>query len=754
MRCLMLILSILLLSAAGAAGQDAITAAGSGDLAALRDLVAADPAAVSAADDRNCTPLHSAVNGGHAAVATFLLDAGADIEAIDIDGDTPLHWAACTDNIAMIDLLLDRGAAIDARNHELETPVHYAAQRLKYAVVERLVARGADLELPNDYGRTPLIWTARERGDLDMARLLLRLGADVDALDRFGASSLNLATWRGFRTLVGILLDAGAGTNLRPGMDQELLPMAVDKGLDRLYAKLIADGATVDVTPRGYINLLHAAAGGGSALIVKDLLDRGAAADAVDPYGWTPLHHAADRGRAEVVRVLPAVEPVADRTTLSGHTPLSLAHRNGDQGVIRALEEANHRQAERSFPRLAGSDLGQGDPPATPEPFAIDIVATIWGQHGGVTFSPDGREAFWPTYVAIPDSGYTTGTILRSQIVDGYWTAPARASFANAQYGDDVPFITPDGGRLFFLSTRPLSADAGRTGEHIWVVDRDGDGWGDARPLPRCVNEMPQHWQISVAANGNLYFASNRSEPGTRGIYVSRPVGGEYTAPEFLGFSGGSPWIAPDESYLITVDSYGRDNLLRVRRDDGSWGDPVSILEFLPNATGVCPRVSRDESAWFYVNGRLDAAADFWVAADFLGEWKRLASLSGAAALLERKARSNGVRAVSEAIAAIEKNPGAYYLSESSLNAAGYRLMGQDMIAEAVAVFEFNVALHPESANVYDSLGEACMNAGRMTEAVASYRRSLELNPENANAEGMLERLGAGMPQGASRPGE
>jgi ankyrin repeat protein len=744
MRGSILVLLILALAVAPAAGQDSISAATAGNLDALRGLLASDATAVAAVDERGCTPLHFAVDGGHAEAVALLLDSGADIEARNEDGDAPLHWAARTDNVAMIDLLLDRGADIDARNHEQETPVLCATQRLQYAVVERLATRGADLEIPNRYRRTPLIWTAREGGDLQMARLLLRLGADVNALDRFQSSALALATWRGFRTLVGVLLDAGASTNLRPGMDQELLHMAEDKGLDRLYEKLVAEGAEVDVTPSGYVYPLHVAAGGGSALIVKDLLKRGAEVGATDMYGWTPLHHAADRGRADVVRVLTAADPAVDRMTLAGRTPLSLAHRKGDRGVIDALKEANHRQADRVFPRLTGPRLGQGDPPATPEPFALDIVATVWGQHGGSTFSPDGLEAFWTSHLEIPDSGYTSGTILTSGVVAGRWTTPVMASFASADNEDDVPFFTPDGRSLFFISRRPLAPGEERSGEHIWVVDRDGDGWGDPRPLPPCVNDMPQHWQISVASNGNLYFASNRSEPGTRGIYVSRPVGGEYTEPEFLGFSGGSPFIAPDESYLITVDSFGRDNSLRVRRDDGSWGGPVSIREFMQGATGVCPRISPDGSAYFFLNGRLDAAADFWVAADFLDEWKRLASLPSAAALLEQAARTDGARGVADAIVVIEANIAAYYVSERVINSIGYRLLGEDLAEEAIAVFEFNVARYPESANVYDSLGEAFMKAGRNAEAIENYRKSLELNPENANATAMLQRLGVG----------
>ena len=738
LRAMTVIFLFLALAGVPAAAQDINAAATDGDLGRIREIVKDAPAAVSTVDDRGCTALHFAVNEGHLEIAEFLLDRGADLEARDVDGDTPLHWAAYAGQVPAIDFLLDRGAKIDVRNHEQVTPLLAATRRLQYTVVERLAARGADLEIPNDYGRTPLIWTAREGGDLEMAKLLLRLGADVDAVDIFGSSALELAAWRGFRTLVGILLDAGTRFDVNPGMEQRLLYMAASEGLERLWTEVIASGATVDLHAQRLPVSVHLAASGGSARIVRDLLDLGARPDSTDLCGWTPLHHAADRGRADVVAALAAVDRVADRRTTSGYTPLSLARANGNPATVRALQEAGHRVFERDFPHLSGPWLGQGDPPATQEPFALDIVSSVWGLHGGVTFTPDGREAYWSGYLALPDSGYVRGTILTSRLADGRWTPPAPASFVDEEARGDVPFVAPDGRRLFFLSTRPLAAGTAGGKENVWVVDREGDGWGEPRPLPPCVNDMHHHWQISVATNGNLYFSSNRSAPGTQGVYVSRQVDGEYTEPEFLGIPGGSPFIAPDESYLITEIHHGRDNVLRVRRDDGTWSDPVSVREF-HSVAGPCPRVSPDGRAYFVLGD-----ADYWVSADFLEAWQRLASLPGAAPALERAAHEGGTAAVGDVVAAVQAAPEAWYVSESSLNATGYGLMGEGLLAEAVAVFSFNVQLYPESANTHDSLGEAYMNAGRDEEAVASYRKSLRLNPRNTNAEAMLERLGAG----------
>jgi hypothetical protein len=72
-----------------------------------------------------------------------------------------------------------------------------------------------------------------------------------------------------------------------------------------------------------------------------------------------------------------------------------------------------------------------------------------------------------------------------------------------------APFVSPDGRRLLFLSKRPQPGETSSGPERIWVADRIGGGWSDARPLSDVVNAIGGiHWQISVDAAGTLYFSS------------------------------------------------------------------------------------------------------------------------------------------------------------------------------------------------------------------------------------------------------
>jgi tetratricopeptide (TPR) repeat protein len=87
------------------------------------------------------------------------------------------------------------------------------------------------------------------------------------------------------------------------------------------------------------------------------------------------------------------------------------------------------------------------------------------------------------------------------------------------------------------------------------------------------------------------------------------------------------------------------------------------------------------------------------------------------------------------------KQSNDYYVSESQLNALGYRLLSMKKVREAIEIFKLNVEAYPQSANVYDSLGQAYMTNGDKELAIRNYQRAVELNPQNTNAIEMLKKL-------------
>ena len=611
--CLIGVWSICVLGVQIACGEEIHDLARRGDLDALTARIQADRSLVDRTTDRGETALHFAADGGHDEVVSFLLDQGADIQARDIDGDAPLVWAVARGHLSTTNLLLDRGADINAVNFTETSALLFAVRANRLETARLLIDRGADLELANDYGRTPLLWCARETGNYDMAVMLLDAGANLDATDRFESTPIELVSWRGFTDLVNLFLDRGCRLPGEGHAANTMLDNATSKGLDRLYLKLLDNGVEVDTRADISGSWLHRAATGGSTVILEDLLRRGAEIGAVDGYGWTPLHHAAHWGKIDAIRFLLEKGADPEVRTRSGWSARNLAEDREWTGVVEILDVG---ASPRRFPVLRGDYMGQTIPATGGEIFAPDIVSGPLGGHSGMTISPDGDHMLWNLYTQKQESGYWDSTIFESRRVDGVWSEPAVADFA--VLGDDVPFFEPGGDRLFFMSERPLEPGGNRA-ERIWAMDRSGDGWGDPYPLPPVVNSLRHHWLFSVARGGDLYFNSRRGE--VQGVFVSRVVDGAYTEPEYLGFDGHTPFIAPDQSYLITLDfiDRARVNRIRYRRDDGSWGEPLDIRTVAgESVSGLCPSVSADGKVFFYLATPWGPSSVCWADAGFI----------------------------------------------------------------------------------------------------------------------------------------
>ena len=570
--------------------------------------------------------IHDAARQGDVAAVSRLLEQDARlVESTDDSDCTPLHYAAGGGFLELSELLVERGADVNAQSYEHETPLHWAAVRSHGAVVELLLAQGPDTEIGDDYGRTPLLLVARETGNVEIATALLDGGADVNARDRFDSTPLELAAWRGFTGAVDLFLDRGA-TVPAGGQEAEALGLfSIEKGLVRLFRVLADDDADLSARNENGGSLLHSASKGGSPEIVEVMLDRGLDMDEQDRYGRTPLHYAAEMGRLQVIELLADRGAALDMRSLAGYSALNMAQALGQEEVVELLRARGASTDPVAFPTLQGPYMGQQPPGADPVLFAPDIVASHRFEHGTVTFSPDGSEAYWSTSIDT-DSGYSYGMIVTSRLESGSWIPPEPAPFTRPRNGDDVPFFAPDGSKLFFLSTRP-DRDGESGGERIWVLDRTDHGWSEPRMIQGGPNTIDKHWQFSVAADGSIYFSSG--DPGGYGmgdIYVSRLVGENYATPENLGavvnteYGEGAPFIAPDESYLLFMrvgapDAMGRVDLYVSFKDEsGSWTAPVDMgAPVNSRSNEICPIVSPDGRYLFFNSFRSGNADNYWM---------------------------------------------------------------------------------------------------------------------------------------------
>jgi len=562
-----------------------------------------------------------------------MLDADPDlIRATDEELRTPLHFAAESGQLDVAGLLLSRGAGIDAEDRGGDTPLHRAVLYGGVEMVDLLLGQSPNLEVQNSYGRTPLHYVARETGSAELAERLLDAGSEVNVPDRYGGTPLGLAAWRGFEAMVDLFLDRGAVLPEDPGGLTDLTVFSAQHGLSRLFGLLVERGVDLSTQNDGGGTLLHSASAGGSPEVVELLLKEGLEVGSQDRYGWTPLHYAAEAGFEDVAEVLISQGASTDTRTLAGDTPFTLATRTEDPTLAQFLADQGAGTDPPAFPRLMGPYFDQGPVGSEVTLFAPDIVSSNRFEHGSVTFTPDGMEAFWSSSFIVDDSGYTRGRIMTSKRGEGGWTAPDFASFSTDYVGDDVPVFQPGGNRLFFLSGRTDDPDGGHPGERIWYVDRTEGGWSDPILIEGGPNELGKHWQFSVAANGNIYF--NSGAPGGMGagdLYLSRYQDGDWMTPENLGapvnteYDEFSPFIAPDEGYLIISLSGSPENLgtidlyISFKDEDGNWTEPMNLGATVNSAShDLCPFVSEDGDYLFFNSHRGGQADIFWMDAEII----------------------------------------------------------------------------------------------------------------------------------------
>lgn len=197
------------------------------------------------------TALHLAVENGHYELAAFLLDAGADPNASG-PGYTPLHmitWirrpnrgddgelvpqgSGRMTSIEFVRKLVAAGADVNARmtrklpiltrlNTQGATAFLLAARTADVELLRTLVELGADPSLANADNSTPLMAAAglgtispgedpgTETEALEAVKMILQLGADVNAVDNYGETAMHGAAYKHFPAVVEFLALNGA----------------------------------------------------------------------------------------------------------------------------------------------------------------------------------------------------------------------------------------------------------------------------------------------------------------------------------------------------------------------------------------------------------------------------------------------------------------------------------------------------------------------------------------------------------------
>jgi uncharacterized protein len=146
--------------AEGRQDLDVFEAAALGDLARVRAILATSPAVARAFAADGFTALHYAAHLGHLEIVEELVRAGADVRAVakgPIDA-MPHHSAIAGGRAQIAAYLLDRGAPVDATYEGGRTALHVAAASGNVDCVRALLAHGATIDALDREGKRPLAY--------------------------------------------------------------------------------------------------------------------------------------------------------------------------------------------------------------------------------------------------------------------------------------------------------------------------------------------------------------------------------------------------------------------------------------------------------------------------------------------------------------------------------------------------------------------------------------------------------------------
>ncbi|KPI96846.1 Ankyrin-1 [Papilio xuthus] len=287
------------------------------------------------------TPLLIACHRGHMELVNNLLTNHARVDVFDVEGRSALHLAAEHGYLQVCDALLTNKAFINSKARNGRTALHLAAMN-GYAHLVKFLIRdhNAMIDVLTLKKQTPLHLAAAS-GQIEVCKLLLELGSNIDATDELGQKPIHAAAQNNYSEVVQLFLQQHPNLVMATTKDGNTCAhIAAIQGSVKVIEELMKFDRTGVISARNKLNdstPLQLAAEGGHADVVRVLVRAGASCTDENREGLTAVHLAAEHGHTNVLDVMRSTNTLRISSKKLGLTPLHIAAYYGQAETVREL---------------------------------------------------------------------------------------------------------------------------------------------------------------------------------------------------------------------------------------------------------------------------------------------------------------------------------------------------------------------------------------------------------------------------------
>ncbi|XP_021701891.1 serine/threonine-protein phosphatase 6 regulatory ankyrin repeat subunit B isoform X2 [Aedes aegypti] len=287
------------------------------------------------------TPLLIACNRGHMDLVNTLLANHARVDVFDNEGRSALHLAAEHGYLQVCDALITNKAFINSKSRVGRTALHLAAMNGYTELVKFLIRdHNAVVDILTLRKQTPLHLAAAS-GQMNVCKLLLELGANIDATDDVGQKPIHVAAQNNYSEVAKLFLQQHPNLVMATSKDGNTCAhIAAMQGSVKVIEELMKFDRNGVISTRNKLTdstPLQLAAEGGHADVVKVLVRAGASCTDENKSGFTAVHMAAKNGHGQVLEVMRSTNSLRVSSKKLGLTPLHVAAYYGQADTVREL---------------------------------------------------------------------------------------------------------------------------------------------------------------------------------------------------------------------------------------------------------------------------------------------------------------------------------------------------------------------------------------------------------------------------------